>query len=294
MELLQLRYFVTVARMGSITRAAAHHGIPQPAMSQTIARLEADLGNIRLFDRRNGRIFLNERGATFLAYAEKALQNLDDGLLALQTREEHISGEIRIVVLENRRFILRCISRFSERHPEVRFFVSHDFYSEQENNCDLCISSQRTYRQLKTSAPLIREQIVLAVHEGNPLARKESVTVPELKDEIFITMPARSALNRITYDSCRAAGFEPQVRYICDDPYFVRKYVSENMGITLAPAVSWAGRFRENTKVIPISDPEITTTSYLLWDAGRYLPPAVAVFRELLLREAAELSGNIL
>ena len=44
MELLQLRYFVTVARCGSITKAATQHNIPQPSMSQTIARLEADLG----------------------------------------------------------------------------------------------------------------------------------------------------------------------------------------------------------------------------------------------------------
>ena len=60
MELLQLRYFVTVAKMQSITKAANYYGIPQPAMSQTIARLEADLGGIRLFDRKNSRIYLNE------------------------------------------------------------------------------------------------------------------------------------------------------------------------------------------------------------------------------------------
>ena len=52
MELLQLRYFVTVAHLGNITKAAEKHNIPQPAMSQTIARLEADLGGIRLFDRK--------------------------------------------------------------------------------------------------------------------------------------------------------------------------------------------------------------------------------------------------
>ena len=45
MELLQLRYFRTVAQYESITKAAEHYHIPQPAMSQTIARLEKELNN---------------------------------------------------------------------------------------------------------------------------------------------------------------------------------------------------------------------------------------------------------
>lgn len=294
MELLQLRYFVTVSRYQSITKAAAYHNVPQPAMSQTIARLEADLGNTRLFDRKNGRIFLNEQGKLFLGYAEKALQMLDDGLLALHSREERISGAIRILVMENRRFILNCITRFSEQYPEVNFFVSHDFYSEQDTAYDLCISSVQTYRQMRGGAPLIREQIVLAVHESNPLALMRTVTLQELRNEIFITMPVRSSLYSITYDRCRAAGFEPQVRYICDDPYFVRKYVSENMGVALAPAVSWAGRFRNNTKVIPVTEPQMTTTSYLLWDDTRFISPALAKFRDFLLGESRKIPGNLL
>ena len=83
------------------------------------------------------------------------------------------------------------------------------------------------------------------------------------------------------------------MRYICDDPYFVRKYISENMGIALAPALSWAGRFRENTKVVPLNDGG-TTTSYLLWDENRYLSPTCAMFRDFLVSCARRLDGNLL
>ena len=294
MELLQLRYFVTVARCGSITKAAAHHNIPQPSMSQTIARLEADLGGIRLFDRINGRIRLNEQGELFLSYAESALQSLDDGLLALQQCKEHISGTIRILVMENRRFVLNCITAFSRLHPEVSFFVSHDFYSDQNSVYDLCVSSLQTYQQMRCCSPLIREEIVLAVCEDNPLAAHTSVELAELRDEKFITMPIRSSQYALTYDRCRASGFEPQVHFICDDPYFIRKYISENMGIALAPAVSWAGRFRENTKTIPFHDPNMTATSYLLWDENRYISPAIAMFRDYLLAQAKTIPENLL
>ena len=73
---------------------------------------------------------------------------------------------------------------------------------------------------------------------------------------------------------------------ICDDPYFVRKYVSENMGIALAPSVSWKGRFRENTVLVDLASPEIYVSSYLIWDDTHYNSPAVNRFREFLLAEA--------
>ena len=57
MELLQLRYFQKVAELESVTKAARYFSIPQPSMSQAIARLERDL-NTRLFERRNGKLFL--------------------------------------------------------------------------------------------------------------------------------------------------------------------------------------------------------------------------------------------
>ena len=55
MELLQLRYFCTVARLQNISQAAAFHEIPQPAMSKTISKLEKELG-AELFARRKNRI----------------------------------------------------------------------------------------------------------------------------------------------------------------------------------------------------------------------------------------------
>ena len=294
MELLQLRYFATVAKMQSITKAANFYGIPQPAMSQTIARLEADLGGVHLFDRKNGRIYLNETGKRFLSRVEYALHSLDDGVVELSAQSDDISGEIHILVLENRRFILSCVTQFSKKYPDVTFFSSHDFYSEQNTDYDLCVSCMQTHHHMKQSIPLVKESIVLAVHESNPLANRSWVSLPELKDEKFITMPSRSSLYDITYNNCRACGFEPRVQFICDDPYFVRKYVSENMGIALSPAVSWSERFRANTVIVPIDNPPIHTTTYLLWDENRYMSPAVRKFMQFVIEQAKSLEGNLL
>lgn len=293
MELLQLKYFLTVARMESVTRAAAHHRIPQPAMSQTIARLEKELGGVQLFDRKNNRIYLNENGKLFQKYVENALLELENGVQAMRTKHENISGSIRVMALEGRRFCFDCVSHFAEKYPHINFSISHDYSGDDGAEYDLCISTVQSHGQMHGSAPLICEPIVLAVHEGHPLSQRESIRLGDLRDEKFITMSPRSTLYALTYEYCRSAGFEPHIPFICDDPYYVRKYVSENMGVSLAPAISWAGRFRPNTRLLPVSDPPLQMTSYLIWDDKRYLSPAVRMFRDYMLEKAAQLEGNL-
>jgi len=294
MELLQLKYFLTVARMESVTRAAAFHRIPQPAMSQTIARLEKELGDVRLFDRRNNRIYLNENGKMFLGYVEKALRELDNGVQAMRSKHENISGVIRLLSLEGRRFCFDCVSHFAEKYPNISFSISHDYSGDDGTEYDLCISTMQSHGQMHGFSPLICEPIVLAVHESHALAQRKSVRLQDLREEKFITMSPRSTLYALTYEHCRSAGFEPHVPFICDDPYYVRKYVSENMGVSLAPSISWAGRFRDNTRLIPVSDPPILMTSYLVWDDRRYLSPAVRLFKDYLMSEAGKIEGNLL
>lgn len=294
MELLQLRYFQAIANLGSVTRAAAYYHIPQPAMSQSLSRLEHELGDIKLFDRRNNHVVLNEAGQNFLTSVETSLNILDDGVKKIKSLKHDISGPIHILVMENRRFISYCVPTFSEMHPNLEFQLCHDFYSDTDQDYDLCISSNFFYKQMKSSVPLIKERIILAVQEDHPLAQRKSISLSELQNEKFITMTSRSSLYKITVENCRRCGFEPHIPFTCDDPYYVRKYISLNMGVALAPSVSWAGRFRSNTKLVPVENPEIYTTSYILWNDLRYQSPAVRTFRDYLISEAKKLDGNLL
>lgn len=289
MELLQLRYFQKVAELENVTKAAKYFSVPQPSMSQAISRLERDL-NVKLFERRNGKLFLNEKGKAFLIYVEKTLQELDNGVAAVTGDLERISGPVSIKIMENHRFILTCIPKFSKLYPDVSISASHGYYEDQDVTYDLCISSQTSYKRMTAYAPLIRERIVLAVHEDHPFAKRDRVEIADLQGQKLISLPAQSALHASTLKLCRAQGFDPIIPIICDDPYFIRKYVSENMGIALAPSISWKGRFRENTVLVPIESPEIFVSSYLIWDDTRYSSPAVHRFREFLFSEASSFS----
>ena len=291
MELLQMQYFLSIARFESVTQAAAFHHVPQSAMSQTLARLEKELG-CKLFERKNNRIYLNRQGQIFLEAVEKAFSAIENGKRELNEIIDDISGPVSILVIENHRFIVHCVSEFSKSYPQVSFKISHVYNTEQ--TYDLCISSENHFGTMDEAIPLISEKIILAVHEDHPLASSESISIRNLKNEKFITTGMHSALYNLTRQSCLDAGFEPNISIMCDDPYFVRKYISNNLGLALAPSVTWAGRFRENTKVIPITDPEIITTSYLLFDKHRYLSPAVKKFREFCCEESLKIEGNLL
>lgn len=291
MELLQLRYFQKVAELENVSKAARYFSIPQPSLSQAIARLERDLG-VNLFDRKNGKVRLNEKGKVFLIHVQQMLLELDQGVAAVSDDQENITGPVSIKIMENHRFILTCIPKFSALYPDVTICVSHGYYEDQDADYDLCISSRPAYNRMNSHAPLIKERIALAVHEDHPLAHRESVGIPDLRGQKLISLPAQSELYSQTVKLCRENGFEPTIPIICDDPYFIRKYVSENMGVALAPVISWKGRFRPNTVLIPVETPEVYLTSYLVWDGTRYISPAVNKFREFLLDEAKVFSED--
>lgn len=289
MELLQLRYFQTAARLESITLAAEHHTVPQSSMSQTIRRLENDLGGIKLFDRKNGRIYLNEQGRIFLDYVDATLANLDGGIRAVSTVSGKVEGTVRIKVMENHRLVLTCVPAFLKLYPNVRFSIAHGYYEEKDADYDLCISSETSFRHLNESKPLLDERLILAVHEDHPLAKARSIHLSDLKGESLISMPGQSALSRIVTSRCRSLGFEPEISVVCDDPYFVRKYVSENLGIAVTPEISWRGRFRDNTKLIPFAEEDMHVCSYILWNSKRYMSSAARMFMEYLCEEVTKL-----
>lgn len=289
MELLQLRYFQTVAKMESISNAAKFHRIPQSSMSQTIKRLERELGDIELFDRRNGRLYLNERGQNFLEYVDRTLTNLDSGIRAVTSNDKEVAGPLRLKVMENHRLVLTCVPKFSEMYPNVQLTISHGYYEDLDTVYDVCISSRMQFRQLTAFKPLLQENLILAVHEGHPLAQRDMVSIDDLRGEKLITLPSQSQLHETIVSCCLRKGFEPEIPIICDDPYFVRKYVSENLGVTIAPEISWKGRFRSNTRLVPFVEEDMQICSYILWNKDRYMSPPASKFIDYILEEARKL-----
>src|SRR5437763_6036440 len=95
MELRQLRYLVTLADERHFTRAAAREHIAQPALSQQIKRLEAEVG-LPLVERTTRHVALREAGSVLVARASRILAELDAGLAELEALRGIQAGHVTV------------------------------------------------------------------------------------------------------------------------------------------------------------------------------------------------------
>lgn len=123
-ELRHLRYFLAIAENSSFTRAAARLRITQPTLSHQIRQLEGEIGT-PLFDRAGNAVRLNEQGRVFRSYAERALKEVDSGLIAVAEMAGQMHGRLTIGVFRSfsGSLLPRILARFSEQHPEVHVEV---------------------------------------------------------------------------------------------------------------------------------------------------------------------------
>ena len=95
MDIKQLKYFISIADLGSMTRASESLNIAQPALTQQIAKLEADL-RARVFDRGTSGVKLTPAGEVLYRYAKSIIKQVDDARLAVSDEDGHPTGKVTI------------------------------------------------------------------------------------------------------------------------------------------------------------------------------------------------------
>lgn len=278
MELLQLTYFCDAAQTQNFSRTARKYGVPSSDISQTIHRLEAELG-VALFDRKPNRAQLNEMGKLFAEKVRPALALLEEARACMSFEQEKISGEIRLQILAHRNTVTKGIERFRLQYPQVYFTVSHQ-PDPREEPFHLIISDEAPSGGVMEKRLLIEENMALAMPKNSPLLQNETIRIEDLRTQRFITMQRKSSMYRITNALCKAAGFAPNIAIETDDPFYIRKYVEMGMGIAFVPEKSWQGLFSENTVCWTL--PDVKRMTYAFWDKDAYVPKAVRLFLNTL------------
>ncbi len=240
MELLQLKYFCDAAVTENFSKTAAKFLVPPSNISQTIKRLEKELGT-ELFEHKSNKITLSAAGKRFYENASAALALLDEAK-ETASAENKIHGEIKLVILANRRIVTKAIEDFTSAYPDIHFVIRHE--RDGMGDCDILISDKCPIGYIE-EGPIVEEDILLAMSKEHPLASRKALSVSDLKNESFISMPSGRSIYGITEDICRQAGFIPNITIQTDDPYYVRKYVELGLGVAFFPACSWQGLFSE-------------------------------------------------
>ena len=277
MEMLQLKYFKDAAETQNFSKTAQKFTVPTSAVSQSIRRLEKEMGT-PLFARTSNRITLNEDGKLLYRAVCQMDRTLEDTRRLFADRSGSLTGEVKLLIACNRRIVSDAIRQFSQLHPKVTFILKHS--ANKDEDFDLVISDDGALNERYTHTELIDEQIAVAFSLDHPLAARETVSVKELASERFVTMQPGGRLHYLTQSLCIQAGFYPQISIQCDDPYYIRKYIEMGLGIGFVPMFSWRGQLPEGMVYIPLKN--VRRTTYAFWEPSRYMTKATRQFLELL------------
>ena len=276
MDLLQLTYFCDAAESENFSRTAAKFYVPTSNISQVIRRLEQDVG-VPLFDRRGNRVALNPEGQLFYKRARAALDQLEEARQLLSDGQGALSGEVRLFVGCNRSMVAKSIERFRRDHPGVSFTIDHHHLPDP-GFYDLIISDTLPWEGYERRW-LVREKFLVAVAKGNAMAMESPVSMKALSDMRFISMHEGSSLGNVLHETCRRAGFEPNVVIRCDDPQYMRRYVEMGLGVALIPSFSWEGLFSGGVVCLETEE-VIVRDTYVFYGDG--LSPAAQLFVDYL------------
>ena len=293
MDMQQLRYFQTVARLEHVTQAAEELSISQPSLSKSIARLEEELG-VPLFDHHGRRIQLNQFGRAFLRRVERAFSELEEGQREVEDMAGPERGLVGLAVLYTvgAHLLPDLLSAFRARHPHISFRLfqnaAHTLLSQlDKGEIDLCISSPLSERPRVTWAPLMTEEIFLAVPPGHRLASRSTIHLRDVAQEPFISLKPGYGLRDMTDRFCQQAGFEPSSAFEVDELTIVCGLVEAGFGVAFIPAL--ARRGVAEPVQLHIEEPPCQRTIGLAWMEGRYLSSAVRLFRQFVIEYFAQL-----
>lgn len=239
MELLQLKYFCDAAHTENFSKTAKKYNVPASNISQSIKRLEKELG-ISLFNRKSNSLTLNEQGSQFYNKIKDALNLINEA--KSEITEDEFKGKIKICIMTNRQIAMNVMEQFRTLYPDVVIMSDYELSGDSEEY-DLIIADEGFNAEGMEKELIVCEEIALAINRENPLAKKDKITTEDIKKDHFICMNKGSSLYDVTENICRHLKFEPDVVIQSPDPMFIRKCVELNLGITFFPTLSWKGLF---------------------------------------------------
>ena len=286
MELQQLKYLCVIAECQNLTKAARKLHVSQPSLSRYLHSLEDELGTV-LFDRVGRNIVLNSVGYVAVNDALAvldAVNTLKDDVSSFM-REKNLTvnvyspvpmgdyGDIiRGFSKENPNLYLRMGSmgttysdRLEQLRPDITFFASPILHKEPN------------YLMLG------EEDLVVAVSPDSTYANNDEIALASLVREPFVSLLPSTLYDMILHMFLEL-GAKPNVILADQDYDRVMTYVSEGIGYTIAPSITWFGNWKNRVVAIPLSDVHRKRYIYLKWPEDTVMNYATLKFRDYLVK----------
>lgn len=217
MEIRQLRHAVAVVDEGGFTAAADAVGITQPALSQSIAALERELG-LPLFVR-GRQVTLTSAGEAFLGPARQVLRAAAAVRDAAAEVTELRAGRLDLVALPTLAVdpLAELLGRFRTAHPRVGVRVTAPdlrvavIDQVRRGDAELGLAEVVDDRAGLEVHPVASQEVVLVAPPGTRLAQSRRVPRRRLGELDLISTPIGTSTRALLDDACAGAGVEPHV-----------------------------------------------------------------------------------
>lgn len=245
LDVRRLRVLREVALRGSIAGAAEALRFTPSAVSQQVAKLEREAG-VALVERGPRSISLTPAGWRLVEHAEAILDRLARAEIELRA----LAGEppaLRLGAITTAAvgIVPDALVRFGAVRPDVEVTVAEadplaSLARLPTREIDLAIVFEYDFVPLPADPRvvyevLLEEPLRVVLPASHPLAQRRAVRLADLAEETWIRSTPRSSCHPFTERACRAAGFEPRIRFEFDDYAAMQNLVASGAGVALAP-----------------------------------------------------------
>ncbi len=285
MTSLQIEYFCQVFQLRSITGAAEHFHVSQPAVSKAISDLEKETG-LLFFDRINNKLFATPEGEYFY----KRIHQNHQQLLKLEHQMIHF-GQVRqeldlVVPHMTSILVTEILMGFQRRYPAIRLNIRHEFTAVcldmiRNRKVDMVFCAfQEKEKESLHCVPLLNTETKFCTCQGHPLAQYETVTPLVIGQEPLILVQDQTNKNTKMLKRFEAFGITPNVLLYADQAVTACRLVEQGIASAfLADQVAGACPGIHMASM----DPPIVRTIGAIWNKRTYVFPNMQLLVDYVL-----------
>lgn len=289
-----MRYFVRVAELGSMGRAAAELGLVTSALSQQISRLESELST-RLLQRSSTGVRPTEAGLAFLRQAQLVLRHADDAMQA--AKQARLLGHVSLGLASSTATVLALplLAALRERYPDVRVHLVEALSGDltamlNARRLDLAVVFETESARRWSVQPLLDEALFLMARPDLPgLLNLPSAATVRLRDlaSVPLVLPTGlHGLRAVLGAAFAAARVEPRIVLEVDGLAVLMATVQAGLAASIQPGSAALRLPPESIVLKPIADRSARRRSLLASLSDDELSPAALAVR-VTLREVA-------
>lgn len=266
MELRQIKHLIAVAETGSFTKASERVSISQPALSASIAKLEAEF-EVQLLERRRTKVVPTAAGLRFLERASSIL--LECSSVKADCRRISLPQPLRIGVLRTlpSRLIADLARSYRRARPGCAISLFDGCRSDlvkrfQDKKVHALITTCESGSRPQNFVELFTDRFVVAVPHDHHFAREKGINLSQLNGEPFITRSACETFQE-TSKVFVDRGIRPRITFVTDQDDRALNMVAAGVGLALVPEVFDSPGFKQ----IPLLDYDLSRTVGLQWSS---------------------------